>query len=155
MSWIIGLILIGYALIFFEVLIPGGILGLLGFCCIVGASVAAHQEYGDWFASGLTFLLGGIGAIFLVLIELRWLEESRLGKAFFLGKSVSGSSNPPIAPDEVVGMEGKAATPLKPEGVIAIGDDRYDAFCEDGYVPKGTALSVSGKDGYRLKVRKL
>jgi membrane-bound ClpP family serine protease len=52
-------------------------------------------------------------------------------------------------------MEGKAATPLKPEGVIAIGDDRYDAFCEDGYVPKGTALSVSGKDGYRLKVRKL
>ena len=155
MSWIIGLILIGYALIFFEVLIPGGILGLLGCCCIVGASVAAHQEYGDWFASGLTFFLGGIGAIFLVLIELRWLEGSRLGKAFFLGKAVSGSSNPPIAPDEVVGMEGKAATPLKPEGVIAIGDDRYDAFCEDGYVPKGTALSVSGKDGYRLKVRKL
>jgi membrane-bound ClpP family serine protease len=86
---------------------------------------------------------------------LRWLEGSRLGKAFFLGKAVSGSSNPPIAPDEVVGMEGKAATPLKPEGIIAIGDERYDAFCEDGYASKGTALSVSGKDGYRLKVRKL
>ena len=65
MSWIIGLILIGYALIFFEVLVPGGVLGLLGFCCIIGSAVAAHQEYGDWFASGLTFLLGGIGATHL------------------------------------------------------------------------------------------
>ena len=44
MSWIIGLILIAYALIFFEVLVPGGVLGILGFCCIVGAAVAAHQS---------------------------------------------------------------------------------------------------------------
>lgn len=154
MSWVIGLLVIAYALVFFEALVPGGVLGLLGFACLVGASVAAHKEFGGWFAPAITFLLGGGGAIVLVFLELRWLEGSRLGKPFFLGKAVTGKSNKPVAPDDVVGKEGEAATPLKPEGVIVIGDERYDAFCEDGYVPKGTALLVSGKDDFRLLVRK-
>ena len=154
MTWVIGLLVIAYALIFFEALVPGGLLGLLGFACLVGATVMAHQEFGGWFAPAMTFLLGGFGGIILVFIELRWLEGSRLGKPFFLGKTVSGTSNKPVAPEEVVGMEGEAATPFKPEGKIAIGDERFEAYCEDGYVPKGTSLIVSGKEDFRLRVRK-
>ena len=111
MNWVIGLLVIAYALVFFEALVPGGVLGLLGFACLVGASVAAHKEFGGWFAPAITFLLGGGGAIVLVFLELRWLEGSRLGKPFFLGKAVTGKSNKPVAPDDVVGKE----APKKPD----------------------------------------
>ncbi len=154
MTLVLGILVIAYALIFFEALIPGGVLGVLGFGCIVGASVAAHHEFGGWLAPLLTFILGGGGGVLLVFFELRWLEGSQVGKPFFLNKAVAGESNPPVAPDEVMGESGEAATPLKPEGVIAIGNKRYDAFCEDGYAPKGTFLKVVGKDGFRLLVRK-
>ena len=154
MSWVIGLIVISYTLIFFEALVPGGILGLLGFTCLVAASVMAHQEFGGWFAPTTTFLAGGLGAVMLVFIELKWLEGNRFGNNLFLGRQVDGSSNAPVAPDDIVGKKGQAATPFKPEGIIRIEKDQFDAFCEDGFVPKGTSLVVSGKDGFNLRVRK-
>lgn len=154
MSWVIGLIVISYTLIFFEALVPGGILGLLGFTCLVAASVMAHGEFGGWFAPTATFLAGGLGAVILVFIELKWLEGNRFGSNLFLGRQVDGSSNAPVAPDDVIGKKGLAATPFKPEGIIRIEKEQFDAFCEDGYVSKGTSLVVSGKDGFNLRVRK-
>ena len=41
---------------------------------------------------------------------------------------------------------------LSPSGFIDIDGRRYEAFCQSGQVPAGTALKVTGADNFRLIV---
>ena len=50
---ITGLIVGALVLIFWEVLLPGGLLGLLAAGCIVAATALAIQDYGLWVGGGL------------------------------------------------------------------------------------------------------
>ena len=77
-----------------------------------------------------------------------------MGSVFFLGKEVSGKSNPSIATEEIIGEAGEASTPLNPSGYVRIGGRQYEAFSQDGYLRKGVGLEVTGIDNFRLLVRK-
>ena len=152
MSWI-GLLVIAYVLLLLEAVVPGGVLGILGFLCLAGAGWLASQEY-DLLIGALVFFGGTIVGIALIFAELHWLSRSRVGSIFFLGKEVSGKNNPAIAPDEIVGQSGEARTPLNPSGYARIDGQEYEAFSQDGYLPKGAAIEVTGMDNFRLLVRK-
>ena len=152
MSWI-GLLVIAYVLLLLEAVVPGGVLGILGFLCLAGAGWLASQQY-DLLIGALVFFCGTIVGIALIFAELHWLSRSRVGSIFFLGKEVSGKSNPAIAPDEIIGQSGEARTPLNPSGYARIDGQEYEAFSQDGYLPKGAAIEVTGMDNFRLLVRK-
>ncbi len=152
MSWI-GLLIIAYVLLLLEAVVPGGILGVLGFLCLAGAGWVAAQEY-DLLIGATVFAGGAIAGIALVFAELHWLSRSRVGSVFFLGKEVSGKSNPAIATEEIIGKAGEASTPLNPSGYAHIEGREYEAFSQDGYLRKGTGLEVTGMDNFRLLVRK-
>ena len=51
-------------------------------------------------------------------------------------------------------MHGKILTDLHPEGVVVVEGKNYDAVSEDGFLSKGTKIRVSGKDDFRIRVRK-
>ena len=70
MTLILSIIIISYTLIAFEAIVPGGLLGILGFLGLIVAAYYSFLEFGGWFAPSLTFLLSGLGALALVLIEL-------------------------------------------------------------------------------------
>ena len=153
MTTVLGILLISYLLIGFEAIIPGGVLGILGFAGLCLASYYAHLEFGGWFAPSITFLLGGMGAIALVFAEFKWLSKSPLGKNLFLSKTVSGSSNVDERDPGIVGKTGESITELHPEGLVRIGDKEYDAFCEEGLLPKGSKVLVTGLDDFRIRIR--
>ena len=155
MTEIILCILFGYLLIGLEAIVPGGILGILGFCSIVGAAYCAHLEVGGIFAPSITFLTAGLGAVALVFLEFRWLSESKLGKNLFMGASTGGVSNAALAESELIGLNGKIITDLHPEGIVSVDGKSYDAVSEDGFLSKGTKIKVSGKDDFRIRVQKL
>ena len=88
MTLVICIITLSYALIAFEVIIPGGLLGVLGFMGLIAAAYLSYLEFGGWFAPSITFLASGIGALALILFEFKWLSKSPLGRHLFLSKTV-------------------------------------------------------------------
>lgn len=154
MESILAAILFGYLLILAEGFLPGGVLGLAGAFCIVLASYFAYQEYGNLMAPTLTFILGAFGGLLIVFIEFKWLSKSKLGRNLFLSSSTDGVSNNELPGDEIIGQSGKTLTEHKPEGITLLNGKNYDAFCEDGYLAKGTLIIVTGKDDFRIRIKK-
>ena len=52
----------------------------------------------------------------------------------------------------MLGMEGRALTPLSPEGKVEVGGEVWDAVCE-APVPAESSVEVTAVEGMRLKVR--
>ena len=155
MTEVIAAMLFGFALIGLEAIVPGGILGVLGFVCIVFSAYLAHEAFGGWFAPLVTFLVGSLGAILMVFLEFKWLAKSSLGKSLFLNNEDDGVSNAEVSSDDVLGKEGKSLTDHHPEGMVSLEGKSFDAVCEDGYLPKGCKIKVTGRDDFRIRVRRL
>lgn len=155
MTEVIAVMLFGYVLIGLEAIVPGGVLGILGFCCIVFSAYLSHKAFGGWFAPSVTFLVGFLGAILLVFLEFKWLSKSKLGKSLFLANADEGVSNLEISPDDVLGKHGESLTEHHPEGMVSLDGKSYDAVCEDGFLPKGCKVKVTGLDDFRIRVRRL
>ena len=64
-------------------------------------------------------------------------------------------SSSEVSPDEVLGKEGKSLTDHHPEGMVSLEGKSHDAVCEDGYLPKGCKVKVTGLDDFRIRVRRL
>jgi membrane-bound serine protease (ClpP class) len=153
MTTIIALFVLGSVLIFFEIFLPGGILGVAGGLAMMAGAVLAFMDYGS--SGGVVAVLAGSGLLIAsLIIEFKFLPRTRLGKRLFLSTADSGSTQPPIAQDDVVGRECRAETTLAPTGVVLLDGKRYEAFCQGGFVERGTPLRVKGMDNFRLIVTK-
>lgn len=153
MTLILGLILAALVLVFFEVILPGGILGLLALACIVGATWVGFAEYGA--VGGVATFLGSLIAVgVLVFIEFKLMANSKWGKGFFLGSSVTGHSNVAQGEDSIVGMEAIAITRLNPSGKVAIDGRSYEAHSLDGYIDSGQTVVVAKRDNFKLIIKK-
>jgi len=150
---VIGVLCLCYLLIGLEAIVPGGVLGVLGFFGLFFAAYLAQVEFGGWFAPSLTFLLGGLGALVLIFMEFKWLSKSPLGRRLFMERSIEGGSNKEVATSEVLGKNGKTLTDLHPEGRIQVEQEVFDAVSEDGLISKGTIVKVISIENFCLKVR--
>lgn len=154
MSTIIALIVAALVLVFFEVILPGGILGLIAGICIIVAAWVAGAEYGSGGAI-LTLLASALAVGLLVYIEFKLIARTSLGNAFFLKSSVTGHSNRAQAEASVVGQEGIAITRLNPSGKVAISGETYQAHSQDGYIEVDSAIRVVDQDNFKLIIKKL
>ena len=154
MSTIIGLLVAAFILVFFEVILPGGILGIMAALCVIFASWTAGAEYGAGIGI-LTFVGSALAIGILVFIEFKLLARTSLGSAFFLKSSVTGHSN--IAPAEaaIIGKEGSALTRLNPSGKVAIDGQSYEAHSQDGYIEADQLILVVAQDNFKLIIKKL
>lgn len=153
MTIIIGLILLGLMLISFEVIVPGGILGVLGGVAIIGACVLSFKEYGTGGAIGI--FIGSIVVTGIMLaLELKYLPKTRLGQRMFLKDSINDKSTQDLGTDEIIGKEGKVLTELVPTGRIEIEGKQYEGFSKDGLIREGEAIKVIGRDNFRIIVKK-
>ena len=154
MDTIIGLLVAAFILVFFEVILPGGILGTIAALCVILASWFAGAEYGA--GVGILTFVGSAAVIaILVFIEFKLLARTSLGSAFFLKSSVTGHSN--IAPAEasITGKKGTALTRLNPSGKVAIDGKSYEAQSQDGYIEANQAIQVVAQDNFKLIIKKL
>ena len=154
MSTIIGLLVAAFVLVFFEVILPGGILGIMAALCVILASWFAGAEYGA--GIGVLTFVGSAAVIgILVFIEFKLLARTSLGSAFFLKSSVTGHSN--IAPAEasITGKKGTSLTRLNPSGKVAIEGQSYEAYSQDGYIEEEQSIQVVAQDNFKLIIKKL
>lgn len=153
MSIIIGLVVLGLVFAFFEVLVPGGFLGVLAGIVILWACVLTFQTYG--LVEALALFFGSlILVVALIIVELKIISKTKLGRKMFLDQSVKSQSTQVLGTESLIGKSGKAETPLAPSGKVIVEEKEYEAFSEDGLIKKGESIKVIGRDNFRIIVKK-
>lgn len=141
------------ALTFLELLLPGGILGILAVISLIAATWFGFDGYGLF--GGITVFFGTLFALVaLTFIELKLLAKTPYGKKFFLNTSIKGRSNKAQAESSIVGKKGIALTRLNPSGRIVIDNKQYEAYSQDGFVEDGQDVKVIAQDNFKLTIRK-
>lgn len=153
MELIAGLIILGLILISFELIVPGGVLGLLGFAAYIGAYSLVYQDHGIGPALG-TFFGTGLLTLIVLLIEFRFIPKTKLGSKLFLKSRNESKIEQIQATDGIIGKPGISLTTLAPSGMISVEGKSYEAFSRSGLIEKNTAISVVGHDNFRLIVTK-
>lgn len=154
MTGIVLLFALALVLFFFEVFVPGAVLGIMGgILMAIGCGLAFHEFGLDGGAVATAIALALVGLT--LYIEFFVLPRTRFGRKLFLEKAVSATSQPmPAVAAEVVGQTGEALTTLAPSGFVLIGGRKYEAASQSGLLPKGAAIKVTGLDNFRLLVSK-
>ena len=143
-SWL-GLLLMlgGITLIVAEVFLSSyGLLFLLGVACFLigGARLFDRPDLSDVNVSFWSVLVPAVGAV------------GGFGAIVVFGVVRSFRHAPRAGVGELVGMIGKAASPLEPEGTVFVRGEYWAARAEAA-VPAGERVEVTAVEGLRLRVR--
>ena len=154
MTLIITLFIIGLIFLSFELITPGGVLGIIGGIVMLIGCILVWSEYGAT-AGLIAVLVALVLAGITVYAELKLLTKTRLGRRMFNESAVTGASQPPPAdPADVLGRECEALTILAPTGYVLLDGKRYEARSLSGLVDKGAKLRVTSLDNFTLQVTK-
>ncbi len=155
MTTVFLLFLVGIVLVAVEILVPGGLLGLVGGLCLLAGVVASFTQFGTGggvVATVLAFLIGAV----TVYMEFVILPKSKLAKKFTMAETVNGRSQPAVADHAaVIGREVVAVTKLAPSGVVTLDGRRYEAYSQSGLTEAGARLKVVDTDNFRLVVTQI
>jgi membrane-bound serine protease (ClpP class) len=154
MAEIIGLTLLALVLASFEILVPGGILGILAVVSLALASYLAYEPFGLG-GSVLLFMGGGVTILVVVYFEFKLLGKTRFRNRFILSSAVTGRSESVHATEEVINAEGVTLTAMAPTGMILINDQKFEAFSRSGFLPKNQSIRVVARDNFRLIIEKI
>jgi membrane-bound serine protease (ClpP class) len=163
------LFLVGVTLVGVEVFLPGHIFpGVFGLLCIVAALFLGLVDFDkvdfdvQWQAGyvprAITTVFGSIFAtIVLGLAAFKFLPATRFGRGLLLSASIDARAADKVAgeAETVVGEVGVVETDLRPAGKVKIGDRRYEAVAERGYLEAGTDVRVVRRDGFHIVVAAL
>jgi len=146
------LILVGAALVFAEVFLPGGILGLFGAVALIAAIGVSFYANGPMVGS-LTAAGVGFGAIIGFLFWLKFFPSSAVGRRLTLSVE-----QPPhaggLTHEELIGKEGVAVSALRPSGVALIDGKRIDVSTGGSFLERDCPIIVDYVEGSRIVVRK-
>lgn len=157
MTLIIAMIVAALLLALGEILLPGGILGVLAFITICLATWLAVEEYGV-FTGSMVFVGSVTLTLAWVFVFFKLMKRTKMSQRVFLNDRVEGRSpgaNPQDLPEEIIGKEAETLTPMVPTGMVELDGDSYEAFSQSGFLEKGEPCIVIGKDNFRLIVRSL
>ena len=138
---ILAALFFGYLLVALEAIVPGGVLGLLGFVCLLASSYFAHLEYGGWMIPLIVFLIGGFGGVLLVFFQFKWLSQSKFGKNMFV-HATSGGVQKEDPLQELVGRNGHTETDHHPEGLSVLMTKHTIPSVVQGFYQKGQKLKL-------------
>ncbi len=153
MNTIITLLSVALLLFFFEIVVPGGILAIMGACLVLAACVITFTNYGAMPALAV-FVGSLVVSLLLLYLELKILPKTKYGKRLFLLREQKTSSLSPQAGHEIIGQCGETITTMAPTGMVLIDGEKYEAFSQSGLLEKGTPVAVVKQDSFRLIVEK-
>lgn len=152
-GWIFTLIILGIVLLFLEIFIPGGILGVAGIVLLAtGIFMTADSVLqGVGYVSMMLLILG-----LLIVLSFRFSMTRRFWKRLSLTTRQTKNEGY-VAPiqklESYFGRQGVALSTLRPAGTADFDGERLDVVTEGGFIPKGTPIKVIAVEGTRVIVR--
>ena len=144
---VIALLALGFILLFLEIFVPGGVLGILG---------VLAMGYGCYLAFDLSAAWGSAAvglSVVVAVTAIRLVARSRLGKKLMLDDAGARDWKAAEAGlGELVGQEGRTLTQLRPAGLAQIGERRLDVVADNELVPAGVRVRVVEVEGNRVVV---
>ena len=141
---------VGAALLVAELVLPGGVLGVLGGLSVLGAVVTCFFV-NQWLG------VGAMGAM-IVLVPIAWtlwvraMQRTRLARGLVLPPHEQAAAEPCEQPVRI-GQRGVAVSELRPGGVCEFGNERVPVVAEHGSIPRGAEVRVIACEGGRATVR--
>jgi len=151
MTTILLLSVIGILAVIAELVLPGGILGVVGAICLLGAVVTTFITYG---ATAGTIALAAVVAIGLVTLRIwmRFFHRLPFTKQLVLNETVGIDAQVP-ARAALVGQTGISLTELMPSGHAEIGGEKFDVMAEGAAIRRGATIVVVETRGPSVMVR--
>ncbi|MDP8243723.1 MAG: NfeD family protein [Candidatus Hinthialibacter antarcticus] len=154
---VVILMLTGVLLMFAELFVPGGILGLLGMTLMGIAVYLCFREYGSQVGLGV-MLLSVVLTITAVVSAFTVIPKTAIGRAFILSDSTSkerGYHSDSYIDAGLVGKEGVAESELRPAGIALVDGNRIDVVTDSEFVEHGSRIQVLRVDGNRVVVKQV
>jgi membrane-bound serine protease (ClpP class) len=146
------LCLVGIAALLFELVLPGGVLGVAGALALLGAVVATFVSYGPAAGTAALVLISAAG------LGILWIWMKRFHRLPFTRRLIleeTSGGGAPAADAPPPGSRGRAVTPLVPSGRVEIDGRRHDALAEAASIEAGAAVAVVARSGASLLVREV
>lgn len=150
--WPVILQLLGIVVIIAEIILPSAglltiaALGLFGYSLFLVFSTIS-------ITAGFIFLVADMIMVpVLILIGIKALAASPATLKTAL-KSEEGASVLQPGYQQLLGIEGKAITDLRPSGTASINGKRYDVVSNGEYISKDTIIIVTAVNGNRVVVK--
>ncbi|WP_251422494.1 NfeD family protein [Veillonella agrestimuris] len=145
-------IIIGALLMAAEIVVPGGIIGLIGYGLFMWGLFTGlgGGDFALYMVLGITAIL-----VILLIVFFNHFSETWIGKLFTLGQRTTTKEGY-ISNDvqsNLVGKTGIAHTTLRPAGIALIDDNLVDVVTEGGFIDEGTPIMVIRVVGGRNIVR--
>lgn len=147
------ILVLGIILLLLELILPGGIVGILGFAAIILSLLSSgadtmHMAYAILTAL-ITAVLGMVIMMKLFGKKLNMFNKMVLNDSTDTEKGYVSNKNR----TELLGLEAVTTTPLRPSGTAMIGDERIDVVTEGGYIEAHKKVTVIKVEGVRIIVR--
>lgn len=149
------LIVFGILFILAEVILPGGIVGLIGLSLFSAGVLFAGASL-LWMAISLIIAFSIATAALILMVKVLG-KEMKFFKKFILNDStdtehgyVSNENR-----TDLIGKIGMTKTPLRPSGTVVIDGERIDAVAEGVFIMAGKEVAIVKTEGARIVVREI
>ena len=150
------LFLAGLVLLFCELFIPGGVLGIAGIISIGGSIFIAFRDYPD---AAMAVVAGELLALAVgVVVGLRIFPHTPIARRLTLTRKFDadkGFTSASAELDAYAGKEGVAVTVLRPAGIALIDGKRVNVVTDGEFIEKNAPVKVVEVEGGRIVVRPL
>ena len=147
---IVVLILCGVAAVILEMILPGGIVGLIGAILLVAAAVLSFTHHGATVGLLVTtgiLLFAGVSVYF-------WMKNFHrlpVTKQMIVTDEV-GKYDTLDGYQELIGQRGTVFSELRPSGAALFGDQKVDVIAQAGVIAKGSEVEVVSVSGPSVTV---
>jgi membrane-bound ClpP family serine protease len=154
-GFVVTLFVLGIFLLFLEIFVPGGILGLFGIIALIAGIMLTVNSLlqGIVYVSLLLFTLA-----VLIALSFRFPKTRRFWERFALKTRQTkqeGYVAPKAAYESFLGKQGIALSQLRPAGTADFNGERLDVVTEGGFIPNGSKIIVIAVEGTRVIVRQM
>jgi len=148
---IVALIVAGFLLVFFEVFLPGGVLGVLGGLVVLGAIACGFIFKGPGWGSML-LLISSVSGLISFWLWIKYFPKSPIGRRLILQRDAHDWHGADEDQKEYLGKRGTAHTTLRPAGMAVIEGARVDVVTRGEMIEAKTPIEVIEVEGNRIVV---
>lgn len=148
------LVLAGLILIAMDFYLPGFVLGSVGSVLLLVALGVCWKNHG-WRAALALGALELVAAVVAGYFSIHYVPKTRLGQKMILSAAQTGKHTAGLDPQQWIGHEGVAHSPLRPTGVAIIDGKRVDVRAEAGIIEAGSPVRVVAIHENQIIVRKI
>lgn len=146
---IIALIILGIICIILEILVvPGGVVGIVGFLMMAGGVVVAYLQHG-----ALVGNITMIATVLVTIIGIVYILRSKSWRKLVLETKIESKMNEVDHSKLGVGIEGIAVSRLAPSGKGKFGDEIVEVASSHDFIDVNSEIVITKIEGNKIIVK--